>query len=163
MNRLLAAIRRIRLPRGRGFVSWLRGLPKGQVIAWAAGFAVAIALMFVVGGLTACWRLTALPGIPPSACPGGGATALGGPEIADGGAAVADLPPAPDVAAPEIEYPKWDGGSRVNLVFFGLRGGETQGEGCPLCTDTIIVFTVDPVSKSAGMISIPRDLYVNIP
>ena len=54
-------------------------------------------------------------------------------------------------AAPEIEYPKWDGGSRINIVFFGLRGGESAAdEGCPHCTDTIMVFTIDPVSKTGG-------------
>jgi LCP family protein required for cell wall assembly len=51
----------------------------------------------------------------------------------------------------------------VNIVFFGLRGADPAQEACPLCTDTIIVFTVDPISKTAGMISVPRDMYVSIP
>jgi len=59
--------------------------------------------------------------------------------------------------------PHWDGGSRINIVFFGLRGGDISGEGCPACTDTIILLTVDPITRIAGMLSIPRDMWVNIP
>jgi LCP family protein required for cell wall assembly len=33
----------------------------------------------------------------------------------------------------------------------------------PSRTDTMILFTVDPLSKTAGMLNIPRDLWVNIP
>ncbi len=64
---------------------------------------------------------------------------------------------------PAVQYPKWDGGSRINIVFFGLRGGDISGEDCPACTDTILLMTIDPVTKTAGMLSIPRDLWVNIP
>ncbi len=62
-----------------------------------------------------------------------------------------------------MDYPHWDGGSRLNIAFFGLRGGDISGEDCPACTDTIIVLTIDPVTKTAGMLSLPRDLWVNIP
>jgi LCP family protein required for cell wall assembly len=61
-----------------------------------------------------------------------------------------------------MEMPRWDGASRINIVFFGLRGGDS-GEGCAFCTDTIILLTIDPTSKTAGMLSIPRDLWVKIP
>ena len=36
------------------------------------------------------------------------------------------------------------------------------GEGPPR-TDTMILFTVDPIHRTAGILSIPRDLWVNIP
>ena len=36
------------------------------------------------------------------------------------------------------------------------------GEGPPR-TDTMILFTVDPINRTAGLLSIPRDLWVNIP
>ncbi len=68
-----------------------------------------------------------------------------------------------DVEAPQMEMPQWDGGSRINIVFFGLRGGEISGDDCPACTDTIMLLTIDPVTKTAGMLSIPRDMWVNIP
>ncbi|MBX3039046.1 MAG: LCP family protein [Anaerolineales bacterium] len=63
----------------------------------------------------------------------------------------------------EMQMPVWDGSSRINIVFFGLRSQDLSSPDCPLCTDTIIVLTVDPLTKTAGMLSIPRDMWVNIP
>jgi polyisoprenyl-teichoic acid--peptidoglycan teichoic acid transferase len=45
----------------------------------------------------------------------------------------------------------------------GLRGGEPAQADCPFCTDTLILLTVDPMTNTAGMLSIPRDMWVNIP
>ena len=55
----------------------------------------------------------------------------------------------------------WSGQERLNLLFLGIdtrpgNGGEEQN------TDTVIVFTVDPVHHTAGMLSIPRDTLVTI-
>ena len=49
---------------------------------------------------------------------------------------------------------------RVNILLLGAdtRPGDTYGH-----TDTIIVATIDPATKTAGMLSVPRDLWVNIP
>lgn len=60
-------------------------------------------------------------------------------------------------------YTAWDGAQRVTILVMGLdyRDWET-GEGAPR-TDTMILLTIDPLSKTAGMLSIPRDLYVSIP
>jgi LCP family protein required for cell wall assembly len=75
-----------------------------------------------------------------------------------------DPTPTPEPQAPEeVEYPTWDGGSRINILFVGLRGGDPSEGDCPFCTDTLILLTVDPVAKTAGMLSIPRDMWVNIP
>ena len=45
----------------------------------------------------------------------------------------------------------------------GFRGGDPIKGDCPFCTDTLILLTVDPTTKTAGMLSIPRDMWVNIP
>jgi len=59
--------------------------------------------------------------------------------------------PTPDVAAPEAELPAWDGGSRVTLLFIGLDERDWEaGAGAPR-SDTMMLFTIDPVSKTAGM------------
>jgi len=50
---------------------------------------------------------------------------------------------------------------RVNILLLGTD--KRTGEIGPSRTDTIIVLTVDPKSKTAGMLSIPRDLWVSIP
>jgi LCP family protein required for cell wall assembly len=48
-------------------------------------------------------------------------------------------------------------------LFIGLDERDwAVGEGAPR-SDTMILFTIDPISKSAGMLSIPRDMWVNIP
>jgi len=40
---------------------------------------------------------------------------------------------------------------------------ERHQETGPFRTDTMLVLTVDPVAKTAGILSIPRDLWVQIP
>jgi LCP family protein required for cell wall assembly len=52
-------------------------------------------------------------------------------------------------------------GERINILLVGIdrRGGTGWG----YRTDTIIILTVDPVNKTAGMLSIPRDLQLSIP
>ena len=44
----------------------------------------------------------------------------------------------------------------------GLDYRDWEGEG-PSRTDTMMLLTLDPVSRTAGMLSIPRDLWVNVP
>lgn len=58
----------------------------------------------------------------------------------------------------------WDGAGRVTVLAMGLdsRDWEDNGEG-PARTDSLIIFTVDPATRTAGMLSLPRDLWVNIP
>jgi len=50
---------------------------------------------------------------------------------------------------------------QINVLLLGIdrRGGKGWG----YRTDTIIIVTVDPTTKAVGMMSIPRDLYLNIP
>jgi len=127
---------------------------------WIFVTAAMLAAFFIVRKLTLCWTLTALPGMPPAECafqnqPSSDLPASPNPATTN------DLPI--ELSAPEMDLPQWDGASRINIAFFGLRGDDGQGEGCPTCTDTIMVLTVDPVTKTAGMLSIPRDMWVNIP
>lgn len=127
---------------------------------WIFVTAAMLAAFFIVRKLTLCWTLTALPGVPPAEC----ALQNQSPSnllTSPGPATTNDLPI--ELSAPEMELPQWDGASRINIAFFGLRGDDGQGEGCPTCTDTIMVLTVDPVTKTAGILSIPRDMWVNIP
>ncbi|MGH7157705.1 MAG: LCP family protein [Candidatus Saccharimonadales bacterium] len=50
-----------------------------------------------------------------------------------------------------------EGDGRINVLLLG-RGGEGHA-GADL-TDTILVASIDPVNKTAGIVSIPRDLWV---
>jgi len=56
----------------------------------------------------------------------------------------------------------WDGANRVTILVMGLDYRDWEGEG-PSRTDTMMLLTMDPVSRTAGMLSIPRDLWVNVP
>jgi LCP family protein required for cell wall assembly len=57
----------------------------------------------------------------------------------------------------------WDGAGRVTILVMGLDFRDwQQGTGAPR-TDTMILLTMDPLTHTAGMLNIPRDLWVNIP
>ena len=57
----------------------------------------------------------------------------------------------------------WDGSSRVTILVMGMDYRDWEaGDDVPR-TDTMILFSVDPLSKTAGMLSIPRDMWVTIP
>jgi LCP family protein required for cell wall assembly len=57
---------------------------------------------------------------------------------------------------------QWDDPRRLNVLVTGIdqRAGETDAG---YRTDTMIVVSIDPVRKTVGMLSIPRDLWVDIP
>lgn len=57
----------------------------------------------------------------------------------------------------EVELPD----ERINILILGID--QRQGEAGPSRSDTIILLTIDPLSGTAGMLSIPRDLWVPIP
>lgn len=55
---------------------------------------------------------------------------------------------------------KGEGDGRINALLIGVGGeGHQAGD----LADSIILASIDPVSKSAVMVNIPRDLYVQIP
>ncbi len=79
------------------------------------------------------------------------------------------LPPASS-QAPERQteigsggerLPDWQEKERVNILLLGIDEREDQYG--PWRTDTMIVLTIDPENNTAGMLSIPRDLWVTIP
>lgn len=56
----------------------------------------------------------------------------------------------------------WDGGSRVNILAMGLDYRDWESFDVPR-TDTMILFSLDPGSRTIGILSIPRDLWIEIP
>lgn len=80
--------------------------------------------------------------------------------------AVAVGTPTPDALRLDdgrtIELVPWDGAGRFTVIVAGIdrREGET---GLGYRTDTLLLVSVDPQRNSLGVLSLPRDLYVNLP
>lgn len=72
-----------------------------------------------------------------------------------------DTPPLQDPSLGPTSQP-WDGTSRVTMLLMGLDFRDWEAGETPR-SDTMILLTVDPLSKTAGMMSVPRDMWVNIP
>jgi LCP family protein required for cell wall assembly len=76
---------------------------------------------------------------------------------------VEDPSPSPDPsvepsplgsALPEVPIPPWDGTERLNIL---LIGSDQRPKDGTYNTDTLIVVSVDPVTKQVAMFSLPRD------
>jgi LCP family protein required for cell wall assembly len=58
--------------------------------------------------------------------------------------------------------PDWQGTDRINILLLGIDKRDDE----PIAgtrSDTIMLASIDPVTKSAAMVSLPRDMWVNIP
>lgn len=106
-----------------------------------------------VRGLVAAWELTSLEGITVK-----DATPI------PGGFTAASMDPALPLQSNDGPEPlPWDGASRVTLLIMGLDYRDWQDGNGPPLTDTMLLLTIDPLTHTAGLLSIPRDLWVNIP
>ncbi len=146
-------------------------LNKLSIIKWLLLGIVSIALFagtfFLARNIVISWCLSPLPGIALTGCSGGVSNpifAQSEKATPETGGEVPNLPtPAP--AIPDVDLPPaWDGASRVNVLLLGLDSydGSADRSG-PARSDTMILLTLDPQSRTAGILSIPRDLWVNIP
>jgi polyisoprenyl-teichoic acid--peptidoglycan teichoic acid transferase len=114
---------------------------------------LAIAGFFMVKSLVVSWTFTDLPGIA--------IVDNGNPE--NGTEIQPELTPEAVVPPSELP-PAWDGASRVNILVMGLDYGDWAADRTgPSRTDSMILLTIDPITKTGGMLSLPRDLWVNIP
>ena len=62
-----------------------------------------------------------------------------------------------DVVDPQLL--KGEGDGRINVLLLGRGGGSHDA---PDLTDTIILASIDPVNHTATLLSVPRDLWVNV-
>ncbi len=51
----------------------------------------------------------------------------------------------------------WDGASRVTVLLLGVDYRDWVADEGPARSDTMILLTLDPLTKTAGILSIPRD------
>ncbi len=127
------------------------------------GLAVLIIATLVVGiivvrNLVAAWNAPVSSGAGPGSAQSGTAMPAGAPTL-DSKIYTAPMQPKGMPTAPP-----WDGTSRISILVMGLDYRDWQDNpDTPSRTDSMMLFTVDPVNKTAGMLSIPRDLWVQIP
>jgi polyisoprenyl-teichoic acid--peptidoglycan teichoic acid transferase len=74
-----------------------------------------------------------------------------------------EMPQIQDTAAAEATLTPWDGKDRVTVLVMGIDYRDWTAEEGYARSDTMMLVTMDPVAKTAGMLSIPRDLWVAIP
>ena len=133
-------------------LSFLKRISIVQIIVVVIAIALAIPAFILTRNFVVSWQITDLPGV-----------AIKYDNQGQPQAASTDAPAPADPGIPEENMPSWDGSSRVTLLFIGLDERDWEvGQGAPR-SDTMILFTIDPVSKTAGMLSVPRDMWVNIP
>jgi LCP family protein required for cell wall assembly len=131
--------------RRRGSYTWFRLFLSFIFVLFLAGGVYSGSLFyFTVKDIVAHAQIPSLPNLhlPIPAISGGGESSSG--EV-----------------TPRIDLPEWEKKERVTILLLGVD--KREGEHGPWRTDTIILGTIDPQSKTAGMLSIPRDLWVPIP
>ena len=69
----------------------------------------------------------------------------------------------PSVPAIEPTLANWDGVGRVTVLLMGLDYRDWEAGSEASRSDTMILLTLDPLNKTAGILSIPRDMWVAIP
>jgi LCP family protein required for cell wall assembly len=57
----------------------------------------------------------------------------------------------------------WNGSDRITILVMGLDLRDWEEDSGAPRSDTMMLVTVDPITHTAGMLSIPRDLWVEIP
>jgi len=72
------------------------------------------------------------------------------------------IPPPPGLMAGPTPKP-WNSVERVTVLVMGLDYRDTVTSDGPPRTDTMMLISFDPVGLNVGMLSIPRDLWVEIP
>lgn len=129
-----------------------------MVLALAAAIMAFILTRNFVQG----WTLTALPGAPVAVQKPGATQAQPSDDfLMEELETIADISLADINVMPYVE--PWDGASRINVLFMGLDYRDWEESTDASRTDTMILFTLDPKTMTAGMLSIPRDLWVQIP
>jgi polyisoprenyl-teichoic acid--peptidoglycan teichoic acid transferase len=78
--------------------------------------------------------------------------------------AVAQVAPT---AVPTIDptgnLPRITDPRQIRILLLGIDQRSDTGESGPFRTDTMILMNIDPVRKTVGVLSLPRDLWVDIP
>jgi polyisoprenyl-teichoic acid--peptidoglycan teichoic acid transferase len=72
------------------------------------------------------------------------------------------IPTLESTPDPAAQY-TWNDPRQIRILLLGMDERRGFTNETAYRTDTIILLTIDPVRKTAGLVSFPRDLWVNIP
>ncbi len=133
---------------GRPFPDWVVW---GLGAAFVLAAVLSAALVFnTARGLAAAWTGTGLNPFQPS-----DGQSQGGGTLAPG--------ETPTSFSLEETPEPWNGTDRVTILLMGLDYRDWISDDGPPRTDSMMLLTIDPITRTAGMLSIPRDLWVEIP
>jgi len=79
-------------------------------------------------------------------------------------ALIAGLPTKTPAPSPTVglDIQPWDGTQRLTILLLGLDKRPWE-KGTAFRTDVMMIISIDPKTKSVGMLSVPRDLFVTFP
>lgn len=66
-------------------------------------------------------------------------------------------------ADPLADLPRITDPRQIRILLLGIDQRSATGDTGPFRTDTMMLMNIDPVRKTVGVLSLPRDLWVNIP
>lgn len=95
-----------------------------------------------------------IPEIPQALPPGSGGA---------GAPVPGSTPDASTSSAGSPQLAPWDGTTRVTVLIMGLDYRDWESGEKAARSDTMILLSMDPLTKTASILSIPRDLWVAIP
>ena len=147
-------------------------VPQWFLMVWVIGITVvavgasALAYTFVRDRAGELDRVLELPDPPQLGRPAPQqAPTVTPPPVADATAAPVtaseDGEPVAATPAEDALLGTWQDPRRVSVLLLGID--QRKGEQGTFPTDTIILFSLDPVGKTAAILSIPRDLWVEYP
>ncbi|PKO12374.1 MAG: hypothetical protein CVU39_24405 [Chloroflexi bacterium HGW-Chloroflexi-10] len=123
------------------------------VVFIVLAIASSVAVFNLVKNIVTGWTITPLEGLaidPQSGDP------------SNSGEIVATLPAGPVQPEGGPTPEPWDGTSRVTILVMGLDYRDWEA-GEVARTDTMMLLSLDPLSHTASIMSVPRDMWVNVP
>jgi LCP family protein required for cell wall assembly len=136
---------------------WLIGLIIGAFVL--VTFGAAYLVFATVRDFVASWKITNQGAATPVAA---ATSATVEPNGAGGGDVPLATPPPGATPVPTVAVETWTGTDRVTILVMGIDrrvGEEEKG----YLTDSMMVVSLDPVARTGAMLSIPRDLWVDVP
>jgi LCP family protein required for cell wall assembly len=114
-------------------------------------FLLAVAVHVTVRDMTSSWTGTGLNPFKPK------------PKATDLSTSFPGLTQTPTQIPIEVTPVPWNSNQRVTILMLGLDYRDwVANMGAPR-SDTMFLVTIDPITNQGGMLSIPRDLWVEIP